>query len=182
MCGGSGRVAVEREVAVHIPAGADTGTRLRLAGEGEPGDSGAPRGDLYCDVAVRPHPFFERHGVDLVCQIPITYTQAALGAEMDIPTLEGPHNLTVPRTTEPGHVFRLRGKGVPDPRGYGRGDLLVQAVIEVPKRLTKRHEELLRELADMEQTHVSPERKSFLRKLREYFTAEESDGDQESER
>jgi len=174
-CRGKGRTPVNREVTVHVPAGVDTGTRLRISGEGEPGANGAPRGDLYCDIEVRPHPFFERHGSDLVCNVPITYAQATLGSTLEVPTLEGPHNLRVPKGTPAGHVFQLKGRGVPDPRGYGRGDLFVQTVVEVPKKMTQRQEELLRELAELEQAHVSPQRKSFFQKLKNYFAPDDDE-------
>jgi molecular chaperone DnaJ len=176
-CSG-GRVKAKRTLQVEIPAGVDTGMRVRLRGEGEPGDNGAPRGDLYCYISVREHPLFHREGSNLICQVPITFTQAALGADVDVPGLSGKQRLSVPRGTQSGEVFRLRGQGMPDPNGRGKGDLVVQVVIETPKKLTKRQEELLREFAETEQTHVTPQRKSFFDQLREFFTTDEGSADE----
>jgi molecular chaperone DnaJ len=147
--------------------------RVRLAGLGEPSPSGGPPGDAYCFVAVRKHKLFHRDGNHLVLQMPITYSQAALGATIEVPTLGGPHQLTVPAGTQSGEVFRIRGKGLPDVHGGGTGDLHVQTYIEVPKKITPRQERLLRELAEVEQTEVSPHRKSFLERLKEYFAPSE---------
>jgi molecular chaperone DnaJ len=168
-CNGTGRISAKRTIAVEVPAGVDTGMKLRVPGEGEPGDNGAPRGDLYCYVSVREHPLFHREGLNLICQVPIAFTQAALGAEIEVPSLLGKQRLSVPRGTQSGEVFHLRGQGMPHPHGRGRGDLVVQVIIETPRKLTKRQEEILRELAELEQRHVSPERKSFFDKLRDYF-------------
>jgi molecular chaperone DnaJ len=176
-CSGGGRVKAKRTLQVEIPAGVDTGMRVRLRGEGEPGDNGAPRGDLYCYISVREHPLFHREGANLICQVPITFSQAALGADVDVPGLAGKQRLSVPRGTQSGEVFRLRGQGMPDPNGRAKGDLVVQVVIETPKKLTKRQEELLREFAETEQAHVTPQRKSFFDQLRNFFTAEESSSD-----
>jgi molecular chaperone DnaJ len=172
-CRGGGRVPVMRKIDVNIPPGVDTGMRLCLRGEGEAGDNGAPRGDLYCVVHVREHPLFHREGLDLVCRVPITFAQATLGAEIEVPTLGGPENLAVPRGTETGHVFRLRGRGMPSPQGRARGDELVQVYIETPKHLTSRQEELLRELAELEQSNVSPHRKGFLERIKEFFVSQQ---------
>lgn len=169
-CRGRGYVAgrVEREVG--IPPGVDNGTQLRLAGEGEPSPDGGPPGDCYCFVSVRDHSIFERDGRHLILRFPITYSQAALGAKVEVPTLDGPADLEVPRGTQSGEVFRLRARGMPDPRGGPVGDLLVQTYIETPSKLNKRQEELLRELAELDQHEVSPERKSFFESIAEYFT------------
>jgi molecular chaperone DnaJ len=172
-CSGNGRVVASRTIQVDVPPGVDTGMRVRLRGEGEPGDNGAPRGDLYCYINVREHPLFHREGANLICQVPITFTQATLGAEVEVPTLSGKQPLSVPRGTQSGEIFHLRGKGMPDPHGRGHGDLVVQVVVETPKKLTKRQEELLREFAELENTHVSPERKSFFETLRDYFAPSE---------
>jgi molecular chaperone DnaJ len=171
-CQGRGRVVVRRTLEVGIPPGVDTGTRIRLSGEGETGDPGAPRGDLYCVIRVREHPFFQRDGVHLVCQVPITFSQAALGAEIELPTLNGAITHALKRGTQSGEVIRIAGHGMPSLRGGRVGDLLVQVVVETPRQLTKRQEELLRELAELEQRHVSPQRKSFLNKLRSFFSGE----------
>jgi molecular chaperone DnaJ len=173
-CRGEGylRKRVKREV--NIPAGVDNDVRLRLSGEGDPDPHGGPRGDCYCFLHVSEHSLFRRQGRDLVCQIPITYTQAALGASIEVPTIEGKEELDVPAGTATGEVFRLRGRGMPDPHARGKGDLLVQVHVEVPKTLTPKQEELLRELAEEERTNVTPHRKSFFEKLREYFVPEDS--------
>jgi molecular chaperone DnaJ len=172
-CSGSGRVKTKRSLEVDIPPGVDTGMKVRVRGEGEPGDNGAPRGDLYCYIAVREHPLFHREGSNLICQVPITFTQAALGGEVEVPTLVGKKPLSVPSGTQSGEVFHLRSMGMPDPRSRSRGDLIVQVIVETPRRLTKRQEELLREFAETEHSNVSPQRKNFFEKLREYFAPEE---------
>ena len=171
-CRGSGRVGVSRDLEVNLPAGVDTGSRLRPEGQGEAGENGAPPGDLFCDVVVRQHPFFERHGQDLVCQVPITFSQAAIGAEIDVPVLSGTRAMKVRPGTQSGQVYRMRGEGMPDPRGYGRGDVLVQVVLETPTKLSKVQQELFRKLAEQEDKHVSPERKSFISKLKDYFSGD----------
>jgi molecular chaperone DnaJ len=174
-CGGAGRVSVSAKVTVPVPAGVDTGTWLQMGNQGEPGDPGAPRGNLRIQIQVRKHPFFDRHGNDLVCRVPVSFPQAALGAEVEVPTLEGPERLSVPRGTQSGEVLRLRGRGMPSINGHGRGDELVEVVIETPTKLTSRQEELLRELADLEHDDVSPKRKGFLEKLRDFFTEQEDE-------
>jgi len=168
-CRGSGYVlrSVTREV--RIPPGVDNDTRLRLQGEGEPSPQGGQRGDCHCYIRVREHPFFQRKGRDLVCQMPITYPQAALGAKVDVPTLEGREEFHIPSGTQSGDFFRLKGKGMPEVNSRHRGDLIVQVYVEVPKRLTPEHERVLRELAEIENVHVTPERTSFFSKLKEYF-------------
>ena len=168
-CRGAGYVLTRVKRDVQIPPGVDDRTRLRLQGEGEPSPHGGPRGDCYCFISVRQHPFFQRNGRDLICQVPITYPQAALGAELEVPTLEGRQTFEIPAGAQSGDVFRLKGQGMPDTRSRHRGDLLVQVYVEVPKRLTPEHERLLRDLAEIENTHVTPERKSFFSKLKDYF-------------
>ena len=168
-CGGTGREAKDFKLEVKIPPGVDTGMQLCLRGEGEPGPHGGPRGDLYVDIRVKLHPLFQRDGKELTCRVPITYSQAALGAEFEVPVLDGRYTFTVPPGTQPGEVFRLRGFGMPDPHGGRRGDLHVEVQVEVPKKLNDRQEELLRELAELEQADVSPHRKSFFESLKDYF-------------
>jgi molecular chaperone DnaJ len=163
---------------VQIPAGVDDEMRVRIAGEGEASPSGGPPGDCYCFISVLPHPLFERDGQNLVCRVPITYAQAALGTTLEVPTLEGRGEITIPAGSQSGTVFKLNGKGMPDPRRRGLGDLLVQVFIEVPKKVSKEEQALLRELAALEQKHVAPERKSFFAKLKDYFTAEADSGEQ----
>lgn len=168
-CHGEGYTISRVEREIRIPAGVDSDTRLRLEGEGEPSPAGGPRGDCYCFISVRDHELFERQGQHLICQIPITFSQAALGATIEVPTLDGREPLEIPRGTQPAEVFRLRGRGMPDPRGRAKGDLLVQVNVEVPRKLSEQHEELLRKLAEVENTHVSPHRKSFFEKLRDFI-------------
>jgi molecular chaperone DnaJ len=148
--------------------------RVRLTGYGEPSPEGGPPGDCYCFVAVKKHKLFEREGNHLVLRMPISYSQAALGASIEVPTMAGPHELRVPAGTQSGDVFRVRGRGMPDPRGGSAGDLHVQTYIEVPKKLSSRQDKLLRELAEVEKNEVSPHRKSFLERLREYFAPSEA--------
>ncbi|MEX0866086.1 MAG: molecular chaperone DnaJ [Pirellulales bacterium] len=195
-CHGAGRVIRERcgecrgeafvpervTKEVVIPAGVDSGMRIRVSGEGEPSPNGGPPGDCYCLIEVEEHALFQRDGQNLICHLPITFTQAALGATVEVPTLEGPRDLDIPSGTQPNKVFTLRRLGMPDPRGGSRkGDLLVQVQIEVPKKLTGRQEELLREMAELEHAHVTPHRKSFLKTLRDYFVPEESEAAQPKE-
>ena len=172
-CRGQGFTAGQVKIEVTIPAGVDNGMRIRLQGEGEPSPDGGPAGDCYCFITVKEHSLFRRDGRNLLLQLPITFSQAALGATIEVPTLDGRTELSLPGGTQSGEVFRIRGQGLPDPRAGGVGDLLVQTSIEVPTKLTKKQQELLRELAKLENTHVSPQRKSFLEKLREFFTPTE---------
>ncbi len=186
-CQGSGRVISERCVGcrgkgfeaetvtltVTIPPGVDNGMQVRLPGEGEPAPQGGEPGDCYCFVNVRPHPLFERENNDLYLEMPISYTQATLGAKIDVPSLDGRHELTIPAGTESGQMFAIRGCGVPDPRGSARGDLLVRTFVEVPKKLDAAQEALLRQLAAIEESNVAPHRKSFTERIRDYFGARE---------
>jgi molecular chaperone DnaJ len=176
-CNGNGRTLVRRTIEVSVPPGVDNGTRIRLSGEGEAGDPGAPRGDLYCLIRVREHELFQRDGNHLVCRVPITFSQAALGAEIEIPTLNGPLSYHLKRGVQAGEVLRIAGRGMPNIRGGRPGDLLVQVLVETPRNLTKRQEELFRELAELDHKHVSAERKSFLDKLRGFFAAEQAGRD-----
>lgn len=171
-CRGNGYVQDRVRLDVAIPAGIDDGMRVRLPGEGEPSPDGGPAGDCYCFVSVRPHRLFQREGSHLILRMPLTYSQAALGATITVPTLTGKAALEIPRGTQSGKVFRLAGRGMPDPRGGRVGDLLVQTYIEVPEKLTPRQEELLRELADLENANVTAHRKSFFEKLASYFSNE----------
>lgn len=169
-CRGSGFKKSKVDVEIQIPAGVDDGTRVRVTGQGEPSPDGGPPGDCYCFITVQEHHLFRRDGEHLILQMPITYTQAALGATIEIPTLEGPEDLTIAAGTQSNEVFRLRGKGIVDPHSGRKGDLHIQINIETPKKLNKRQEELLRELAELEEAHVSPKRKSFLESIKDYFT------------
>jgi molecular chaperone DnaJ len=172
-CRGSGRVTKPRVVTVKIPAGVHDGQAIRIQGEGEAGEQGAPPGDLHCYIAVKPHPIFSRHNNDIVCQVPISFTQAALGASIEVPTLRGTERLDIPAGTQHGEVFKLKGKGLPDVRSYRTGDELVQILIEVPRKLTERQKQLLREFAATEDADVMPGRKSFMDKLKSVFKGEE---------
>lgn len=172
-CRGQGQVSKQVELDVSIPAGVDDGMRVRLAGEGEASPSGGPSGDCYVFITVRRHKLFHRDGNNLILQMPISYTQAALGAEIQVPTLEGPDKLTIARGTQSGEVFKLAGRGMPNPQGGKTGDLLVQTFIETPKKISPEQEEILRNLAELEQAEVLPERKNFLQRLTEYFATTE---------
>jgi molecular chaperone DnaJ len=180
-CRGEGRVEKSTKVEVEVPCGIEDGTRIRLRDQGEVAVPGGPRGDLYCHVQVEPHEFFMRDGDNLVCEVPITYSQAALGAQVDVPTLGGTAKLTIPRGTQSGELFRLRGMGVPNVRSGRKGDLIAQAVIEVPKKLGERQEKLLRELAEAEKTEVTPRRKGFLEWLKSQFAKETGKSEDASE-
>lgn len=172
-CRGQGAVAERTQQEIQIPAGIDDGMRIRISGEGEASPDGGPPGDCYCFVSVKRHKLFQRDGNNLILQMPISYTQAALGATIEVPTLGGKGTLRIEPGTQSGEVFRLRNKGVPDPRSGSIGDLLVQTFIEVPKHLTDEQEKTLRKLAEMEHKEVTPHRKSFLERIREYFAPSE---------
>jgi molecular chaperone DnaJ len=139
-------VLANRRVHVKIPAGVDNGSRLRLQAEGEEGLNGGPAGDVYVFIQVEPHEFFQREDTHIICEIPLAFSQAALGAEIEVPTLDGKRTLAVPRGTQSGEVFVLKGEGIRNLRGYGRGDQYVRVVVKTPTSLTARQEELLREL------------------------------------
>ena len=156
-----------------MPAGVDTGVRLQLRGEGEAGDPGAGRGDLEVVIRVEEDHDFRREGNNLITAVPITYSQAALGATFDIPTLLGKAALTVPRGSQTHTELRIVGEGMPSLRGARKGDLRVVIIVETPAKLTPRQEELMREMAELEKKQVSPERKSFMDKLKGFFAADE---------
>lgn len=169
-CRGSGRMAKSREITVGIPAGVEDGNQLRMPGEGEAGEPGAPRGDLYCFLRVKPHPIFERHGDDLAARVPITFSQAALGGEIEVPTIRGgASTLKIPPGTQSGQMLRLRGQGMPSVHGHRKGNLLVLVSVETPKKLTAEQEKLLREFSRTEEANITPERRSFLEKVKRYL-------------
>jgi molecular chaperone DnaJ len=168
-CVGRGRVSVKRNLEVGIPPGVFTGARLPVRGEGEAGAPGAPRGDLYIEIQVHDHPIFHRKDDHLICEVPVTFSQAALGAEIDIPTLDGVTKQRLDRGIQSGEHLRIPGKGMPSLRTGRTGDLLVVIKVETPRNLTKRQDELFRELAEMDHKHVSPERKSFFEKMKDLF-------------
>ncbi|MEX0732950.1 MAG: molecular chaperone DnaJ [Aquisalimonadaceae bacterium] len=171
-CGGQGKIKDTKDLSVRIPAGVDTGDRIRLSGEGEPGERGGPPGDLYVQIMVREHPIFVRDGEHLRCQVPISYVTAALGGELEVPTLSGRVALRVPEGTQSGKVFRVRGKGVKPVRGGPQGDLLCRVVVETPVNLTREQRELLEKLGetldDGGERH-NPQTTSWLDKARRFF-------------
>ncbi|MEO1079737.1 MAG: molecular chaperone DnaJ [Pseudomonadota bacterium] len=171
-CRGQGRVEKTKKLSVKVPPGVDTGDRIRLAGEGEAGAEGGPPGDLFVQMSVKQHPLFERDGKHLFCEVPITFADAALGGELEIPTLDGRVKLKIPPETQTGKLFRLRGKGVQPVRGGGVGDLLCRAVVETPVNLSKQQKELLRELQDSlhEGGHGhSPRQRSWFEGVKSFF-------------
>jgi len=172
-CSGAGRTPRRVAIDVRTPPGIEDGVRLRVPGQGELGDDQLDRGDLYCYVHVEPDAFFKRQGDDLVCRVPITYGQAVLGAEIDVPTVDGrTTRLRVPPGTQSGEALTLPGLGVQRLNGRGRGDEHIVVAIEVPKKVGERQKELLRQLADLEDKNVTPERRSFFTKLKDFFTEE----------
>lgn len=168
-CRGSGFELEHVEREITLAPGVDNDTQYCVRGEGEGGPRGGPPGDLYVDINVEEHPLFHRDGSTLTCHVPITYTQAALGTELEIPVLTGRDVLNIPAGTQPDKLFRLRGKGMPDLHGGRRGDLLVQIQVEVPHKLSEEQDTLLRQLAELEHADVSAHRKSFFEKLKDYF-------------
>jgi molecular chaperone DnaJ len=165
-CGGSGAQRRTHQLNVRIPAGVDNTSRLKLRGEGEGAGGGGTPGDLYVTIRVREHALFVREGTDVVCDVPISFAQAALGSEVDVPTLEGPARVKVPAGTQSGQIFRLKGRGIADLNGYGRGDEIVRIVVETPRRLSARQRELLEEFARLSGEEVHPLSRSFLEKVK----------------
>jgi molecular chaperone DnaJ len=169
-CGGAGRVTRERTLSVNVPAGVEDGTRIRLAGEGEEGVRGGPAGDLYIFLSIKPHPFFQRDGADLFCQVPISLVTAALGGEFTVPTLDGSDApVKVPEGTQSGKQFRLRGKGMTVLRSRDLGDLYIQVAVETPQNLTRRQRELLLEFERESSGDTHPESSGFFARVREFF-------------
>ncbi|HTG01153.1 MAG TPA: molecular chaperone DnaJ [Nitrospirota bacterium] len=169
-CNGRKRIERERTLSVKIPAGVETGNTIRLTGEGELGAYGGPPGDLYVFLTVEEHALFKREAQDIICEVPVSFTQAALGTEIDVPTLVGNAKLKIPAGTQPGHTFRLKGKGFPNLRGSGSGDQLCRIIIEVPTKLSSKQKELLQEFDRLSSDGSTPIVKSFLDKVREAFT------------
>jgi molecular chaperone DnaJ len=168
-CRGTGATTRAQSLNVKIPAGVDAGSRLKLRGEGAGGLNGGPPGDLYVVINVRDHPLFTRSGNDIVCEMPVSFPQVALGDEIQVPTLKGTVKMKIPAGTQSGSIFRLRGKGVPDIRGYGRGDQLVRVNVETPRKLTQKQRQVLQEFARATGKEVHPLSKSFLDKVKEMF-------------
>jgi molecular chaperone DnaJ len=167
-CGGAGAKREQANVEVKVPPGVDTGTRLKLSGEGEPAPvaGGAP-GDLYVVVQVREHPVFTREDTEILCEMPISFAQAALGASIDVPTLDGPSKLKIPAGTQTGKVFRLKGKGVPSLQGGGRGDQHVRIFVETPTHLSKEQRELLEKFAQLAGEDTHPRARTFWEKVQD---------------
>lgn len=168
-CHGKGKVRKTIDMNIKIPAGIDSGQTISLRGQGDPGIKGGPSGDLFIEVIVKDHPIFERQGNDIVCEMPITFTQAVLGAEMEVPTLDGKVKYNIPEGTQTATVFRLRSKGVPYLRGNGRGDLYVKIHVEVPKKLSEKQKDILRDFAEVSGDEFHENRKSFFNKMKDVF-------------
>ncbi len=172
VCHGSGRVTKEKTLSVSIPPGVEEGTRIRLAGEGEAGMRGAPPGDLYIFLTIKPHLFFKRDGANIFCRVPIPMATAALGGTIEVPTIDGLRaRVAIPPGTQTGHQFRLKSKGMSVLRSQARGDMYIESVVETPVNLTKRQKELLREFEESAGTKAhSPQSEGFFAKMREFFT------------
>ena len=168
-CRGRGRITRERTVKVNVPAGVEEGARILYSGEGEAGLYGGPPGDLYVVLHAKEHPFFERDGKDIYCVVPISFPQAALGTEIQVPTLDGEHTLKVPEGTQTGTTFKVRGKGVPVLNGRGRGDLHIEVKVQTPAKLNHRQRELLEELRTSTSVENKPVSRSLLNKVKEIF-------------
>jgi molecular chaperone DnaJ len=171
-CHGAGRVNQHKTLSVKIPSGIDEGDRIRLSGEGEPGVNGGPAGDLYVQIHLKPHQVFQRDHDDLHCEMPVSFTTAALGGEIEIPTLDGMAKLKIPSETQTGKVFRLRGKGIKGVRSHNHGDLMCHVVVETPVNLTERQRELLREFDDISRSNSArhnPKAQSWMDKVKDFF-------------
>lgn len=166
-CNGKGKTRKSVKLKINVPAGIDDGQTISLRGEGEPGSRGGPTGDLYISIRVKAHPLFQRQGNDVVCEMPITFVQAALGAEMEVPTIDGKVKYSIPEGTQTGTVFRIRGKGIPYLRGNGRGDQFIKVNIEVPKRLNDKQKSILKEFAEISGDDTHEQRKSFFEKMKD---------------
>jgi molecular chaperone DnaJ len=168
-CGGKGVKQSNETLEVEVPAGVSTGQKLRWGGKGAPGEDGGPPGDLYIVIHLEDHPLFEREGNNVICRIPITFTQAALGGKVEVPTLDGKVNMTIPAGTQSGKTLRLNGKGFPRLNGRGRGDQLVEVAVETPVNLTDRQRELLEEFAEEGGEEVHPEKRGFFERMKDLF-------------
>lgn len=170
-CKGTGNIQEQKNISLKIPAGVDTGSRLRISGEGEPGEYGGPHGDLYVVLNIEEHPFFKREGTEIFCEVPISFPQAALGTEIEVPTIDGIAKLKIPSGTQSGKLFTIKGKGAPRVGGQHRGNQIVRIYVEIPTKLTARQKELLEEFAAINGDEVS---KSFKEKLKDLFTGVEN--------
>jgi molecular chaperone DnaJ len=169
-CRGEGRLRKPKTIRIHIPAGVDTGTRLRVSGEGEAGNRGGPPGDLYVVLHVREHDLFTRDEIDLHCEVPVPFQVAALGGKVKVPTIAGAAELKIPAGTQSGTVFRLKGKGVPSLRGHGRGDQHVRIFVEMPRDLTPAQKEKLKAFADTCEEKNYPRLREFVRRAKRFFS------------
>jgi molecular chaperone DnaJ len=174
-CDGAGRSPKKRKLQITIPPGIHDGQSMIVRGEGEPGDNNGPRGNLHVHLRVKEHPFFVRDEDNLVMHLPVSFAQACLGTDLEVPTLFGKSNLRIPQGTQHGDVLTLKGLGVPNHRSGHQGHQMIQVLIEIPKKLTKKQEELLREYATVEEIHVLPAQKSFFEKLKDYVVGTEDD-------
>lgn len=169
-CHGAGRLTKNRKLSAQIPPGVEDGTRIRLSGEGEAGFRGGPPGDLYIFLSIRPHKLFHRQGADLYCRVPVSFTKAALGAKLTVPTIEGERSeIQLPEGTQTGEQLRVKGKGMPVMRTKRRGDLYVQVVVETPRNLNAKQRGLLQQFAEMEKDTTHPESAGFFARMREFF-------------
>lgn len=171
-CRGSGRTVKKRILSVKVPPGIRDGQAVRVVGEGEPSQAHGTRGDLYCYVKVQSHPFLLRNDDDLVVRVPVSFTQAALGAKIDVPSLDGPQTVAIPPGTQHGTVLQIKQQGLPDLQSHRRGSLLVQVLVEIPGKLSKEQEKLLRQFAQTEDKSVLPESKGFFERVKEHFASE----------
>jgi molecular chaperone DnaJ len=169
-CRGEGRAATEIKLNVKVPPGVEEGTRIRYSGEGDSGRRGGPKGDLYIILSIRPHDFFERHGQDLYCVIPISFPQAALGAEFEIPGIDAPVNIKIPEGTQSGRELRVRGRGVPHLNEKGNGDLIVKVLVQIPRKLSRAQRELVTKLSESMTVDNSPTSPGLIEKMRDLFS------------
>ena len=169
-CRGQGRLRRKKRISVNIPAGVDTGSRLKISGEGEAGIKGGPPGNLYVVIIVDSHPLFDRHGDDILCEVPIPFTTAALGGEIKVPTLNGRVNLKIPAGTQSSAIFRLRGQGIRNLRGYGTGDEHVRIIVETPQKLSRDQKELLEKFAAKSSDREHPLSSNFMKKVKKLFS------------
>jgi molecular chaperone DnaJ len=171
-CKGAGAIEQESQLTVKVPPGVDAGTRLKLTGEGEPGENGGPNGDLYVTLHVKEHPIFTREDTEVLCEVPISVAQAALGATLEVPTLDGREKLKIPAGTQTGKMFRLKGKGIPALNGYGRGDQHIRVIVETPTNLTREQRDLLEKFAALSGEKTNPHSQTFFAKVKELFGAD----------
>jgi molecular chaperone DnaJ len=175
-CRGRGTIQRTRKISVKIPPGVDTGSRVRISGEGEAGERGGPPGDLYVVIHVKPHEIFVRENDDILCEVPISFSQASLGDEIEVPTLDGKAKIKIPAGTQTGTIFRLRGKGMPNLQGYGKGDQHVRVVVVTPTKLSEKQRELLEELAKYDRKGISKvnlQKRGFFEKIKDVFSVDE---------